>query len=496
MTYKDSYGNIWYYRLKHSPDKRGLFGTVPRSSIVNGQKFLIQLKTNKEDEFLYTYFNNYVEFYRYQIKIKPENRCFFETILGETQQKLYFDIDINLDENPGVDSDAVKDDLIRSTLITLDEFGIPYEIQKNILVCTSHGCDEYNKKSYHIIVDGYTVPNCQHEEAFYNIIKSKMNPEYSKYLDHLYKSTQQFRILGSQKRNSGRVKIFEESWSFFGHSIKYEYPDDLTGEKYLHQLDKTLITNCRSCIELPHVRIHEVALKVGAWQRKAKFTSNILKISLNLANLAINKLAECAGMTMHDPRFPYKLKSIEGNMILLKREKASLCRVCEVIHEKEHPFLIINNNSDIKFDCRRSTNHGDGRHRTLLVGNLGVPLTPNHHEREEIEAVEDYDSECDEDGVVYTLDLNSMNPLAITAPEDRTSVASENGTSKPMSESISETGTSESISKTGTSKRISKTCKNKKLTYDIKSYQRNTMYPVQSIIQTKLEQISKMKKLK
>src|SRR5204862_5137083 len=136
MTYTDKYKQIWYYKLKKLENEtyKVLFDYHSRTSIVTTGKMLIQL-VDTRGNYLFTLFNNHVEFYTYQLKISAENRCYFETILGETPQKLYFDVDIDLIKYPHIDHEDVKNSLIKAILLTLEDFQISYQIQRDILVC-------------------------------------------------------------------------------------------------------------------------------------------------------------------------------------------------------------------------------------------------------------------------------------------------------------------------------------------------------------------------
>jgi hypothetical protein len=392
MTYYDSSGKRWYYSLKPNEEKdtKGMFDYESRKSLLN--KLIIVFIT-KDGSMLFTSFDDHIKFYEYQNKLQDVNRCFFEEILGESQQKLYFDLDINLLETPDMPYEDVKDDLIIAILNTFASFGITLQINRDILVCTSHSDI---KKSYHVIVDNHCLPNCEHNKALYQIVKSKLNPAY-KHPDDLYKSLQQFRILGSQKRGSGRPKVFLEKWSLRGIPIEYEYPDDLTGDKKLYQLSRTLISNTTNCKVLPYVSINDLALVLNKSQRMKKFEESQIQISSDIALKAFNKLIEFSGMNQHDPKFPYKYNKIVNNMVLLKRIKPSQCRICNVIHENQDPFLFINKVGNVYFDCRRSTEHGDGIHKTLPIGTLDgftykqTKLLEDVPERIEDERIDDED---------------------------------------------------------------------------------------------------------
>src|SRR6266496_4470106 len=101
MTYTDSFGNLWFRSLvvKQNSSNYGkiLFETYSRESVAKSDKFLVK-GISSDDKRMFSLFENYIKFYLYQNKVSPEYRCFFETILGEKSQKVYFDIDIENDE--------------------------------------------------------------------------------------------------------------------------------------------------------------------------------------------------------------------------------------------------------------------------------------------------------------------------------------------------------------------------------------------------------------
>jgi len=378
MTYVDNFSHKWYYQLVYKENKKNLFQDISRQSIVDQNKFLIQFvgKNNKDQpEYLFTVFDNYEEFYKYQLNHKIQNRCFFETILGERGQKIYFDVDIEIEDGTIIDHEYVKSDLIKSILLTMQEFGINLNIDRDIIVCTSHS---NKKKSYHVIVDNYKIPDCRYNAMICKLVMQKMQLENCKYIDNdIYTSIRQFRLLGSQKKDSGRVKIFNEKWLFYKDEISYEYPETLNADKYLYQFSRTVINNVSYCKPLQFIDLNKIVLQ------NSKLTANInrtrkdgIEVTDEIAHLALKKLADYAQISINNPLFPYKVRGIANGYICLKRLRPSMCKICsteteKVVHEKEGPYMSISSKGDIYFDCRRSTNHGEGIHKTLLIGNIG-----------------------------------------------------------------------------------------------------------------------------
>lgn len=365
MSYIDSKGREWFYSLIKKEGHKCLLDKIPRESIINSNRLITQL-INKSNNHLYSCFQDYLEFNKYQLSIDEKNRCFFETIFGDKPQKFYLDIDIN--DNISL-HEEIKNEIIKALILTLNEFEIGVDINKDIIVCTSHSSDSEEskiKRSYHVILDNYVFDNSNQTKNMCLIVRDKVKDEYKKYIDaSLYKSIQQFRILGSRKRNTERVKIFCNEWSFYNTKIIYEYPQILRGDKYLYQLERTLICNTTGCKKISF----EDSLDTQYIKVKTYAKSNE-ELPEGLAKLAFNKLGEYAGLSVNDPLFPYIFKGVNDSIICLKRVRPSRCKICETIHENEHPFMFIKSNGDIHFDCRRSEGHGDLTHRTLCIGNV------------------------------------------------------------------------------------------------------------------------------
>ena len=372
MTYIDKFSHKWYYTLIKKNGDKYLFGDVSRKSIIENSKFLIQYvgKDHKDkSEYLFTVFDNYEEFYKYQLNHKIENRCFFETILGERPQKIYFDVDIEIKDNIFINHEDVKSDLIKSILLTMQEFSVNLDIDKDIIVCTSHSD---KKKSYHVIIDNYKVPDNSYNNTICKLVMQKMQLINLQYIDNnIYTSIRQFRLLGSQKKNTGRIKIFNNTWLFYNDIIKYKYPEILNADIYLYQFSRTLINNVSYCKDLYFIDLNKFVLQNSRLFAGSNTKKNGLEITNEIGHLALKKLAEYAQISIYDPIFPYKLGNITNGYICLKRLRSSLCKICNSVHDTEHPYMSISFKGDIYFDCRRSRNHGDGTHKTLLIGNIG-----------------------------------------------------------------------------------------------------------------------------
>ncbi len=414
--YRDLRGVIWYsYFKKGEGYNKYLTLDFPRDSL-NG-KLVVQF-INKKGGYLFSVFNTYTEFFKYMNTLPIEHRTFFETILGEFPQKPKFDLDIKpiykeetssneevltkeetssneevltkegvltkpedtietegeeilsisretiINEQHLIDHEKIMNNLVISILKVFNEYEIPFDLARDVLIYSSHskeGSKEI-KRSYHVVIDNYYHDDCLEAQAFCRLVMEKMLPEYRQYVDEsVYKSLQQFRLYGNQKRESGRVKIFHDKWYLNGNEITYEYPKfNSESEKEIYIFTSSLISNCIYCKPIKSFRINAKLLM----ESKIYKTYTEEDLPESLARRALEVLAHSAGITIYDPIFPYKLRKINGNLLDLKRIRASKCKICERIHEHENPFIIIKNDNDVWYGCRRANN------KTLFVGQL------------------------------------------------------------------------------------------------------------------------------
>ena len=348
------------------PYYKTLFSVHPRHISVT--KFLVHL-VRHDGTRLFTLFEDYLEFYKYNLSYKPEYRCFFETILGEKAQKPHFDIDIDItDENRNMNFEEVKDILIDNIILTLLKFDVKLSLNKDIILCTSHRED---KRSYHIIINNYSHANNEEAKYFYEMVTCNIPIEYKKYMDEkVYSSLQQFRILGSRKFDKNNTKVFQETWNYRNQTIKYMYPVyvESSSHKEILQLAASLVTETSSCSMLPIL----VPEKVN----KRFDDPNWTGITKEEAENALQMLADMNSISCKDSNFPFFFEDIEDHFVILKRRYASSCRVCERIHEKENPYLfIVGNQKTIWFDCRRSNNN-----KKLFVGKLYPEREPDYED--------------------------------------------------------------------------------------------------------------------
>ena len=325
------------------PSGRSLLDDFP-PDVVRG-KLLVRL-TNWKGDNLFTLFTSYLEFGHYQLRLDPPHRCFYELILGQQRQKPHFDLDIDLTKYPNIDAEEIKDDLIDALLEVIEGFGINLDLSQDLMLFTSHG---EKKKSFHLVVNHYAHSDNLEAKALYQLVIQLMPPASAKFVDHaVYSTKQNFRMVGSQKSRSNRPKILNETWHYHGYLINYKYDEnpENSGHQMMLQLEASLVSHVPSCLPLPSF-LPETPVIRGT------FVSD--NIPQELAIDAIRLLAHRCDISTSDPRFPYKLEKIMGNLVILKRVKPSICPICQRVHQHENPYLLVKGaNKEVYFHCRRA----------------------------------------------------------------------------------------------------------------------------------------------
>ena len=292
-------------------------------------------------------------------------------------QKSHFDIDISLgklselnnvtisgaplDKDP-VNIDAFMKDLTDHLIDALvkvfqERLGVILSLENDFLFYTSHGPD---KRSVHLIINNYCHPNNEEAKLLYQEVIKLMPVKMRPYIDHsVYSPSQQFRILGSQKINSGRPKTFSKTFMYHKQRIVHKYdekPEDDIHEAVI-QLGESLVSftsNCNLLISMLDVDPNQDSpLTYGRTYDRG----DDLDIDSAHVEKAIELLADMANITPQDPKFPYVYQSHVGSIISLRRVKPSFCRICQRVHEHENTFLRMIEEAggiDIYFYCRRN----------------------------------------------------------------------------------------------------------------------------------------------
>ncbi len=189
MYYLDSNRHKWWYTFnrsdstnwisnnKYSP--KGMLDDHSMQSLRNKLIIVTALDPSSYPSRYFTFFNNFVEFYRYQQTLTENMRCSFEKIIGRFIHKPHFDIDISLEKYPFVNEEMyneVIDDIVSAIDNALVDKKVEIDFYRDIMIFTSHNSSKY---SCHIIINNYVHSNNEEAKGFYHNIISRMDNNYA-----------------------------------------------------------------------------------------------------------------------------------------------------------------------------------------------------------------------------------------------------------------------------------------------------------------------------
>lgn len=314
---------------------------------------------------LFAVFDSYLEFYVYSQLFLPEDRSFFEIIVGEFSQKPHFDIDIKKEDfelrYPGEDFEKVatkiRNLVIMGCLDVLSELKVEVDISKDVLIYNSHGAA---KKSFHLVINNKCHENNREARAFYDAVVGKVasftEGKYTEFVDKaVYSPRQQFRIVYSRKPESDRVKKFQPEFTYKDVEYKHVFGEDVSDMNRLSLVitQESLVSFTAGCSFIPSL--------VQVVERNF---SNVVSVDLDEV-----MVSRCMKMLKEKLRndCPFSLKEVNGHIISLKREAPSFCPICNRKHQGENPYMFVLN-SKVYWDCRRS----DGVAKKFFVGYITI----------------------------------------------------------------------------------------------------------------------------
>lgn len=346
----------WYFALVEpkvaDPEKKAV--PLFRCETVEPHNVLVcqEMKFRK-----FARFDNMQALLAFKSKVKYSHDCLYEIIRGRQPHKWYCDLDILIEENASADAKAKNKfmlpleeakkvvPMVKKALMEV----LPMLEEKHLLVATS---SDAVKSSHHIVTDKWCVASCEEAKAIFLKVLDRIPERYRGALDHgMYKSLQQFRLYGSHKWNSERVKVFSEDYCNWETGV---VPVD---EKHLEILrfSAFLLGNVSTCSYLPSF----LADKPSRFQDNELSTIDkpTVEGALHLFRIGY----ENSGV------FTYL--SYEKCFIKLKRHRSSFCNICQRSHQHENPYLyVMGKYRHVYFDCRRS---GPDKPK-LYLGMLGM----------------------------------------------------------------------------------------------------------------------------
>lgn len=360
---------------------------------------------SKNDGFMYTYFDSYVDFYHYQKKFTQRERHFFEVI--NFFQKPHFDIDIDFDKLKKYCNDITIDYLhqighllletiIKGCQIILEPNVL--NLQKDVLIYTSH---DVHKVSYHIILNNW----CHHDhieaKAFfdqvYNYCEGELKGKYVECIDNsVYKPNQNFRILGSQKCNTNRIKIFQPYFTINNNIINHiDVIYDDVDKQALYHLSKSLITFTSGCQLLQTFYIEK----------------NIIKYNYLITEQDVEEIKKLLHQQFNNM---FTIRDVVGYKVFLKRAKPYHCMMCERIHLHENPMILVYNGA-VRWTCRRRDDK-----KTVLLGYLSSATNKDDKQDVSIEE-EDNNHLLIFGDYTINLNINNLKPTIVDHVDDKPS---------------------------------------------------------------------------
>jgi hypothetical protein len=334
------HGRRWYFRLvpkdggkslmdDHTQDEinKSLIICYSAGTLPNGSKSFNKKGNPRK---LYSLFDDYIDLYKYMEQFLPHQRCFFEMIPGEKPQKPKFDVDAKGKDEKEVD--GLIDCLLTSIVASLKEMGRDVVPSRDIAIYTSHG---KTTRSYHIVVYGYYCDNVWESFAFYQKVVTKISHPLVECVDRaVYSSRQQFRVLGSEKYDSGRTKTLVDTFSIDGDVYTHHIPKGQP--PHLHHLRTSLIQFISDSERLPSLKIETKVRR----ERKEICEDDLDR----MINLFFDNFEDADA---------FAVRCTLPTSVVLDRIRPSHCPTCSKIHETENPFLFLED-SVVYFSCRRT----------------------------------------------------------------------------------------------------------------------------------------------
>ena len=280
-----------------------------------------------------------VHFYVWSNGITEKN--FYEMISGHVFQKPYFDIDIQM-------TDAIKEFGESNVILNVEEsvkefaHGVANLLKSDsFMTFSSNASTSIKKLSYHIVIDSVHLNSHVENKNLVYLVQSKIKSKITPFVDiQVYKSLQQFRLLGSGKLGTQRVKTFREDLSSYLH-----YSNMGT---FMSSLITYIPSDC-----------HEVKIKIPDFTSSKRFIHYSSSSSSPTESINFNPDAvfETVLLKLKLPLNLFSIRDViyEKNTIILDRKGATYCIGCKSTHSNENPFISVMSQNTFVFNCRRGS---------------------------------------------------------------------------------------------------------------------------------------------
>ncbi|MCP4122844.1 MAG: hypothetical protein GY751_13920 [Bacteroidetes bacterium] len=263
-----------------------------------------------------------------------------EVILESKAQKMRYDVDAKIDTN--VNIQEFKRELIDNLIdcittsykelcnIEIKACNLLVYDSSGVIEATQHG-DQAYKVSYHVIVDKHYFASHLEASKMCSHTYELLDPKFKPYLDtSVYKSTQNFRLSGSCKTGSRRVKRLINPWIYNGNNIHTEIWNETI---------QSLITTTSNC-DRAYVKID---------------LSKQISISYDgpsIGNIPETTIMHYVNQYMGDC-FELSRQTRENTYSLI-RKFPSHCNLCNRVHESDNAIVYLSIDGSLKFKCWRN----------------------------------------------------------------------------------------------------------------------------------------------
>lgn len=263
-----------------------------------------------ERDHKYYIFSSKDDFLKYCQSLPLEYRNFHEVIRGVNKQRIKFDIDF--EKGFKGDVKAIMNKIIDSieNLIN-DTYDLIYPVSRWNNICVYEACNK-EKSSYHIMIKGFQLATYKEMAYIDNLLRKKLGPKLSKFVDQTHKSNQNFRCLGN-------VKVDSPSRPF---------------------LISNNIENCGTTDKDSFIQFNnDIDLPIRTIEYK-KYNHNISQ-EVNMED--VNKIIGDVHL----------FREQRGNMLYFNRLKPSYCEHCKRDHDHDNTLMIkICEDKKLKVLCR------------------------------------------------------------------------------------------------------------------------------------------------
>ena len=278
------------------------------------------------------------------IAAEPDNlRNFYECIYENDLQRMYIDIDVNVDpENPPFQPEEA-DNILQQYLDAIRLAFLVYGGEKfadiDLVVCCSSlpGI----KYSWHINTRNVYFQCNTDVQMFVMSIKAQMDITIAQYIDFsVYGKFRQFRLTGCTKFGSPRVKKIVTEHTFEDTLVTHVIPDPVI-------FDHEKIN-----------QVYDMGMKKGIPRVKKLRPRNFQHIYTDTLVKYIIKTTK-KWCEKNNIQWVHTYRGIFGNVVHFYRTAPSHCPKCNRVHDNDNTFLVqFNQKGEIYHHCWRQFGHG------------------------------------------------------------------------------------------------------------------------------------------